>query len=812
MVDRVEVQFGGDTTELDAATARANAALNKLQETVNAQTGGTKSLDSATQSLINKYVVGASQLQKGENAFQGISDAVASGAISADLGAKAYEGLALDIEQITEKTVGFGKGSLEALQDVRALGDEVSSGRYRQASGTFAQLFGRFAEASPMIAGATAAIIAAGAGIGYLVYQAIEGTKRLEAFQSAMALLGRSGDATEERYKELISTVLQYGNVSKTEAEGVAQSLAMISSLTEAQKTRLASLIPLYVAQGGKVEEVLKAVSGGSSAMEKFAERVLNMTEAQRQHFEVAKQNNDTIDATDALLDTLAGRLAGAKSEWDKYKVAVKEAYEAAFLPGNLAPENVPLPPKPTTQIDDSGASAEDSQESARIVELTAKYTTHARAVADTEQAIRELTAASKESNITDEERKTRLVAVQEAQNQLDALMAKTTTSEKESARNAKEAAAERLAALRATVEETQRGSAERVEAARIEVAEVEKLYGKASKEYIAAQHALTMATKEEARQRARSQVELNEASRQAALGGLAVEEELLGQKKAMGQINSADELQTLRKLELSKYKIELAGLQDRLSLHDLTLVDQAKLNSQIEILEQKHQLKMTKIANKAQLDQKTRWQGYLRPMNTAVSQSIQGMVMGTTSLRSAVGNLGQSVVANFVNMGVQSLSTWIASHLAMESISTATAAVEVGKNAGVAGSGAFAAIAAIPYVGPFLAPAAAAAAYAGAIAFNSAAGGWDQVPSDQLAMIHKNEMILPADLAGGVRDMVSSGKSSGSGGSGGDIHLNVSAMDSKSFADAISQHDGPIHKAVKKAKRNFQGSRFART
>ncbi|MDO5059957.1 MAG: phage tail protein, partial [Neisseria sp.] len=100
-----------------------------------------------------------------------------------------------------------------------------------------------------------------------------------------------------------------------------------------------------------------------------------------------------------------------------------------------------------------------------------------------------------------------------------------------------------------------------------------------------------------------------------------------------------------------------------------------------------------------------------------------------------------------------------------------------VGQNATQAGSGAAAALASIPYVGPALAVAGMAAMIAAVMALigggggggttttttriPSAAGGWD-IPAglNPLTQLHENEMVLPAEHAQTIRDMA--GQSSG--------------------------------------------------
>lgn len=113
--------------------------------------------------------------------------------------------------------------------------------------------------------------------------------------------------------------------------------------------------------------------------------------------------------------------------------------------------------------------------------------------------------------------------------------------------------------------------------------------------------------------------------------------------------------------------------------------------------------------------------------------------------------------------------------------------------------------VSSIPVVGWILAPAAAAATFAGVEAFDnvaSAAGGWDNVPADQLAQIHKNEMILPAHIADFVREgaMGQSGGGDSAGARGDTHHWNINAMDGKSVARVLSSNPDAIRKAASRA------------
>ena len=220
------------------------------------------------------------------------------------------------------------------------------------------------------------------------------------------------------------------------------------------------------------------------------------------------------------------------------------------------------------------------------------------------------------------------------------------------------------------------------------------------------------------------------------------------------------------------------------------------------------------------QTSQRT-WQSLMQPIQRAFDTSITGMILGTTTLQKAVANIAQSIVAEFVNLGVKMVTNWIASELAM---TTATEAGAAARNA--ADSGGMAAGLAIKaanaiksiatdsaqafsgifaFLAPIMGPAAAGPAAAGeatvmaaASGIASAAGGW-MVPSDQLAMVHQNEMILPANISQGLQNMISANGGAGAGA----VVVNVSAIDSQDVKRFFQSNGSLLVNAVNKAMRN---------
>jgi len=89
---------------------------------------------------------------------------------------------------------------------------------------------------------------------------------------------------------------------------------------------------------------------------------------------------------------------------------------------------------------------------------------------------------------------------------------------------------------------------------------------------------------------------------------------------------------------------------------------------------------------------------------------------------------------------------------------------------AAVAAANTYAAISAIPYIGPEMAPEAAAGADAAVMAFAApvalAVGAWN-LPGDAMYQLHKGETVVPQTFADGMRNAIGGGGGSG----GGDTH-----------------------------------------
>jgi hypothetical protein len=183
----------------------------------------------------------------------------------------------------------------------------------------------------------------------------------------------------------------------------------------------------------------------------------------------------------------------------------------------------------------------------------------------------------------------------------------------------------------------------------------------------------------------------------------------------------------------------------------------------------------------------KSAWNGVFPAISQAFSSSIDGMVRGTQTYSQTVQRLAQNIVAEYANAAVQGTLHWVQAETqktlatevgnAARTASTQSASADgiaiegaankesVIGNAWSAAAAVYNNVAQIPYIGWVLAPAAAATAAAAVLAFGgsipSAAGGW-VVPTDTMAMVHENEMILPAHLSQGIAGMIAGGQTGG--------------------------------------------------
>ncbi len=365
-------------------------------------------------------------------------------------------------------------------------------------------------------------------------------------------------------------------------------------------------------------------------------------------------------------------------------------------------------------------------------------------------------------------------------------------------------------------------------------------------------------------------------AARRHAQAMLQIKLGQLRTEEAEGHISHSQELADVQALYNQEYRAQLTEYQRELTLEKDKPAEVARINSEIEALQDAHLQRMTAAQEAAAEKQAKAFKDAFAPISSAFTTSINGIIQGTQTMQMATDRMLGSILLKYLDTAVQTKVSWVASeaqktastlvqsaartqivqqshalhwalteaeelfHLQSETTKTAATAASqsartashlagegaratstaaalatskamqaaanvatVEADAAVAAAGAFAATAAIPYVGPVLAPAAAAEAYGEVSAFAALASfdvGALSVPHDGMAMIHRNEMILPPPQAQVMRDVLGG---DGGGGGGGDIHLHIHTPDAEGARRFLLDNQDAVAEAVRGAHRN---------
>ncbi|MCL1908964.1 MAG: hypothetical protein FWG12_06310 [Holophagaceae bacterium] len=299
-------------------------------------------------------------------------------------------------------------------------------------------------------------------------------------------------------------------------------------------------------------------------------------------------------------------------------------------------------------------------------------------------------------------------------------------------------------------------------------------------------------------------------------------EQAALNHRYQMGQITALQLVELEKDIIGSRYELKMEGLRKELELELLTREEFA---NEVKLMDKDLQLALIDNARQAALEQKAIWQDVANSIKASMEDALVGLMNGTMSWGDATKSVLNSVLQAFIkkttqelvqHMTIENMKSLFTKKIAAQEIATkaaasaqskgitiANATTDIGATAPVAGAKAFSAMASIPFVGPALGAAAMAAAIGAIMALmgklNSAAGGWGQVPSDQLAMVHKNEMILPAKYAEPLREQLEGGDMGGS-----PIVINLSAMDAKSSYGWMKDNAGQFRELIKQQVRDF--------
>jgi hypothetical protein len=292
-------------------------------------------------------------------------------------------------------------------------------------------------------------------------------------------------------------------------------------------------------------------------------------------------------------------------------------------------------------------------------------------------------------------------------------------------------------------------------------------------------------------------------------------------------KITKSQEVQDEIAAQNQMYEAALAEAQQEAALLQAGTAAKAKALDDIEVMQAAHVATMAQLneelvsanvdaANTLAQKQKeaadatsAAWQKAFAPITQAFDSSLNGVIQGTQTLQQAEMKAAQSITLAFIDAEAKKVEAFavgeleilagvVRSELGMtaaaaagnatrvslkasadatgSAVDAASNSASIANSAHTAFAGAYAAVAGVPFVGPVLAPAAGAAAYAAVMAMDvlSASGGLAiGAGENPLVQLHENETVLPAYIAQPLTAMLAGGGNMATDNSVGDTTVN---------------------------------------
>jgi hypothetical protein len=356
------------------------------------------------------------------------------------------------------------------------------------------------------------------------------------------------------------------------------------------------------------------------------------------------------------------------------------------------------------------------------------------------------------------------------------------------------------------------------------------------SKEQLAVQNDIYQLQKQLAVQNERDTLASLDADEKVTTAAYARKKAAIQEQTELGKTSAGEEVAQLKDLLDSEWALEQDYYEKKLAAATDDARTQEKLTEQEGLAYQKYLTDKDKLDAQAVRDSQKQWASLLEPIQRALDTSITGIVLGTTTVQKALSNLAQSIIAEFVNSAVKSVFGEIGKLLGA-SLAGGDRGGSGGSGnqdfwGGITGAGESVAGGGISQglfgSGGILGALGLGSLVSGGGLFGglfkgigslfgfehggivpSAAGGW-MVPSASLAMLHANEMVLPANISQGLQSMIAGGGGGGGASAGANVMFNVSAMDSQSVAKFFQSNGSVLVAAINRAMRNGSTLRSA--
>jgi hypothetical protein len=286
-------------------------------------------------------------------------------------------------------------------------------------------------------------------------------------------------------------------------------------------------------------------------------------------------------------------------------------------------------------------------------------------------------------------------------------------------------------------------------------------------------------------------------------LDGEMAHQEALGELKRkaidfdlqMGRISQKEHDKRLKAEIDAEAEAAVKILRIKQAAYKIDSQEYAQLENQIQKIHDKAALEVQKVDQTTALKQQKIWQDAAKGMSSAITGALDSWIQGSQTLSQAWTKMADDMAMKFIQGLEKQMLAFIEAAITRDAIGKAESEKESLRNAIDAGGKAYKWAAA--WGGPPAGAIAAAIAFSAVEAFGSAAGGQYMVPSEQLTMLHRNEMVLPAGVADRMRGVIEGG---GGGGISVIVNHSVNAVDADSFRTHIRRHANMIGNEVARA------------
>lgn len=391
------------------------------------------------------------------------------------------------------------------------------------------------------------------------------------------------------------------------------------------------------------------------------------------------------------------------------------------------------------------------------------------------------------------------------------------------------------IADIKERIAQQRKGSVERIALAGEAGAKIGEKYGLESKEYKAALTEMSKMSKERGEQQKTLEALEIQRTKEQKVGLLELERQALDDAEKLGLISSQKKLERLKQLKELEYQIELKAETDIAKIYEMDEVAYAQHLERLAKLKQKHAAENAKIDGQMAMDQKKTLDLWFDPIANSFQGIMQGMIQGTMTWGQAVRRAVLQVGSEYASIALKMAMDWVKAEILKTNATVAGVAVRgaaektgaaesvlmsawsaikvIGIKAWEAAAAVYASIAAIPVIGPFLAPVMAVAAAGLILSFvgkiGSAEGGYD-VPAgvNPVMQLHGGEMVLPPHLSNMFRAIAGDGAGPGAGAAAG-ARASEGRIRGMPPHEWLMVHRGDLVAALRSAHRDFSFTRF---